>query len=174
MADSEGTPQGAKKMDNKEGRAATVGERLRTARAAKGLSLEQVAAELRIEARQLAALERNDFAQIGVPVFIKGYLKQYGARLGLNPAELVAAYQAQDAAQDIEVLPSRTIKLRDERQIAFWMIAVIVLVVLVALLAFWWIREPASSVSGLFPPSARPLAAVADAFAQVSLPPSGH
>jgi cytoskeleton protein RodZ len=141
MADSEAASQGANK-DKKEGRAATVGERLRATRTAKGLSLEQLSTELRIEARQLAALERNDFAQIGVPVFIKGYLKQYALRLGLDPAEIIAAYQAQDDAHDVEILPSRTIKMRDERQITFWVVAFVVLLVLVALLAYWWIKEP--------------------------------
>src|SRR5690606_32018679 len=97
MADSEAASQGANK-DKKEGRTATVGERLKSTRMSKGLSLDQLSTELRIEARQLAALERNDFAQIGVPVFIKGYLKQYALRLGLDPAELIAAYQAQDDA----------------------------------------------------------------------------
>src|SRR5690606_22990234 len=141
MADSEAASQGANK-DKKDGRAATVGERLKSTRTAKGLSLDQFAAELRIEARHLAALERNDFAQIGVPVFIKGYLKQYSLRLGLNPAEVIAAYQAQDDAHDVEILPSKTIKMRDERQITFWVVAILVLVVLVALLAYWWIKEP--------------------------------
>jgi cytoskeleton protein RodZ len=170
MADNETASQGAKN----EGRATTVGERLRTARSAKGLSLEQISTELRIEARQLAALERNDFAQIGVPVFIKGYLKQYGLRLGLDPAELIAAYRAQDAEQDVEILPSRTIRLRDERQMTFWVLAAVVLLVLVALLVYWWVGEPLSSFAGSFAPHMRPLAPVAEVFAPLSLPPSGH
>lgn len=145
MASSEPSNGGKEPQD---ARVASVGERLRAARSAQGLSLEQLAAELRIEARQLAALERNDFAQIGVPVFVKGYLKQYGTRLGLNPAELIAAYQNQDAAQDIAIQPSRTIKMRDERQIAFWVVAIVVLTVLAALLAYWWINEPVLAFSG--------------------------
>lgn len=157
MADNEAASQGANK-DKKEERTATVGERLKSTRTARGLSLEQVAAELRIEARQLAALERNDFAQIGVPVFIKGYLKQYALRLGLNPAEVIAAYQSQDEAHDVEILPSRTIKIRDERQMTFWVVAVAVLLVLAALLAFWWIKEPmltsAASVPAVHPRAA--------------------
>src|SRR5690606_30235545 len=159
-----GAAQGADK-DKQESRVATVGERLKAVRTSKGLSLDQLATELRIEARQLAALERNDFAQIGVPVFIKGYLKQYGLRLGLDPAELIAAYQAQDEAHDVEILPSKTIRIRDERQITFWVVAALVLVVLVALLAYWWIKEPMLTTAA--PPlgPASPWAAMAAAVA---------
>lgn len=176
MADSEAGSDGADK-GKQEGRVVTVGERLRATRTAKGLSLDQLATELRIEARQLAALERNDFAQIGVPVFIKGYLKQYGLRLGLDPAELIEDYQAQDAAHDVQILPSKTIKLRDERQITFWVVAVVVLLVLVAMLAYWWIKEPVltAAASPARPAPAR--AALADAALSVGVPDStvsGH
>ena len=57
---------------------ATLGELLRTARLSQDLTVEQLSTELRIEAKELNALEDNRFEQIGVPVFIKGYLKQYG------------------------------------------------------------------------------------------------
>ena len=56
----------------------TLGQILRSARLAQDLTVEQLSTELRIEAKQLNALEQNRFEQIGVPVFIKGYLKQYG------------------------------------------------------------------------------------------------
>ena len=42
-----------------------VGETLRRARSARGLSIDQVATELRIEARQLIALEDERFAGPG-------------------------------------------------------------------------------------------------------------
>jgi len=99
---------------------ATLGERLRAARLAQDFTVEQLSTELRIEAKQLHALEENRFEQIGVPVFIKGYLKQYGTRLGLNVAELLALYYKQTTLAEVQIQPSRTIKLRDERQITAW------------------------------------------------------
>ena len=69
--------------------AATVGQTLRNARTARALSIDQLATELRIEAPQLAALERNEFERIGPPVFVKGYLRQYGQRLGLSYNDLL-------------------------------------------------------------------------------------
>ena len=67
----------------------SVGRILSRARVARDLSLEQVSAELRIEPQQLDALEHDRFERIGVPVFVKGYLRQYGARLGLDQRELL-------------------------------------------------------------------------------------
>src|SRR5687768_5024772 len=116
----------------------TLGQILRSARLAQDLTVEQLATELRIEAKQLNALEENRFERIGVPVFIKGYLKQYGLRLGLDPANLLALYYKQTTLADVEVQPRRTIKLRDERQITSWILATIVLVALVVGLAVWW------------------------------------
>jgi len=116
----------------------TLGQILRSARLAQDLTVEQLSTELRIEAKQLNALEQNRFEQIGVPVFIKGYLKQYGLRLGLDVKDLLALYYKQTTLADIEIQPRRTIKLRDERQITSWILAGIVLLTLVVGLAVWW------------------------------------
>lgn len=117
---------------------ANLGELLRSARIAQDLTVEQLSAELRIEAKQLSALEENRFEQIGVPVFIKGYLKQYGTRLGVDVSDLLALYYKQTTLTDVQIQPSRTIKLRDERQIASWVLATIVLLVVAGGLGAWW------------------------------------
>jgi cytoskeleton protein RodZ len=118
--------------------ALTLGQMLQNARVSHDLTLEQVAAELRIEVKQLNALEHNRFTEIGVPVFVKGYLKQYGQRLGLDVRDLLAAYYHQTDLSDVQVQPNRTIKLRDERQITVWFLAGIVLLAVVIGLAVWW------------------------------------
>src|SRR4051812_562606 len=81
----------------------SVGETLRAARDAQGLTLEQVATELRIEQPQLDALESDRFERIGVPVFVKGYLRQYGTRLGLDPRDLLAQYYQQSSLKEVQV-----------------------------------------------------------------------
>jgi cytoskeleton protein RodZ len=117
-----------------------VGQLLREARVAKDLTLEQIATELRIEARQLAALEDNRFEQIGPVVFIKGYIRQYGQRLGLDPRSLMEVYGRQTNIEEVQVRPSKPIKLRDERQITVWIVAVLVLLLIAVGLAVWWLN----------------------------------
>ena len=77
-------------------RVGAIGELLRSARLAQGLTVEQIATELRIETPRLLALEENNFEQIGIPVFVKGYLRQYGQRLGV--ASVLCRYRERQAA----------------------------------------------------------------------------
>jgi cytoskeleton protein RodZ len=125
----------------------SIGETLRAARNAQSLTLEQVATELRIELPQLEALENDRFERIGVPVFVKGYLRQYGMRLGLDPRELLLQYYQQNSLKEVQVQPSKTIKLRDERQITVWVIAALAILVVIAGLAAWWVGVGGSPVA---------------------------
>ncbi|TPW15357.1 MAG: hypothetical protein FD130_1212, partial [Halothiobacillaceae bacterium] len=50
-----------------------IGEILRRQRLAKGLKLDDIARELRIDVRQLEALENNQYAIFSGSVFIRGY-----------------------------------------------------------------------------------------------------
>jgi cytoskeleton protein RodZ len=148
--------------------ARSVGRILKDARTARSLTLDQVATELRIEAEQLQALEQDEFERIGAPVFVKGFLRQYGSRLGLDTRDLLDLYYRQAQDWQVVVQPSKTIKLRDERQITLWVVAALAIVALAAL-AFWWFSNSALpvSVSDRAPaePSALASAKSADRFA---------
>src|SRR5262249_17399366 len=132
----------------------SVGETLKAARNAQSLTLEQVATELRIELPQLEALEGDRFERIGVPVFVKGYLRQYGTRLGLDPRDLLAQYYEQTSLKEVLVQPSKTIKLHGEGQIAVWVIAALAILVVIVGLATWWGGAGGSTVAS--GPSAAP------------------
>ncbi|HZW17543.1 MAG TPA: RodZ domain-containing protein [Luteimonas sp.] len=64
------------------------GERLRAAREAAGLSVSEVASRLKMPMRIVEALEAEDWARIGAPVFVRGQLRSYSRLLGL-PVEPV-------------------------------------------------------------------------------------
>jgi cytoskeleton protein RodZ len=65
---------------------------LRRARESRGLTLQQAAEQLNLDGSVVEALERDEFAALGAPVFAKGHLRRYGAMLGLGEDELLAAY----------------------------------------------------------------------------------
>jgi cytoskeletal protein RodZ len=69
-----------------------IGERLRTARQALGLSLEEVETATRIRLSYLDALEREAFTELPNPAYVKGFLRSYAAHLGIPAAELLQAY----------------------------------------------------------------------------------
>jgi cytoskeleton protein RodZ len=120
--------------------ATNVGQVLRDARVAKDLTIDQLATELRIEGRQLTALEENRFEQIGAAVFVKGYLRQYAQRLGVDQQRVLALYSEQVQPTEVQIQPSRTIKLRDERQITLWVVALLLLALIVVALGVWWLN----------------------------------
>ncbi|MDD3651201.1 RodZ domain-containing protein [Immundisolibacter sp.] len=67
----------------------SVGERLRAARTARGWSVAQVAARLRIRPELVQALESDDHAAFGAPTYARGQLRNYLRLLGLDePASL--------------------------------------------------------------------------------------
>jgi cytoskeletal protein RodZ len=65
-----------------------VGERLRAAREAKGLSLEDLAAQTRIPQRHLASIETGDWENLPAPTYTIGFAKNYAAAVGLDRTEI--------------------------------------------------------------------------------------
>jgi cytoskeletal protein RodZ len=69
-----------------------LGERFRAAREARGISLSQVADQIRIRSLYLAAIEEEKWGTIGAPVYVRGFLRTYARFLGLDPEEAVATF----------------------------------------------------------------------------------
>ena len=69
---------------------ATVGQILRDAREARGVTLDDAAVRLRLMHRQVEAMERDDFSSLGQPVFARGFVRNYARLLGLAPEPLLA------------------------------------------------------------------------------------
>lgn len=60
------------------------GEQLRKAREAAGLSLGEVAGQLRMPVQVVAALETEQWERLGAPVFVRGQLRSYARLLGVD------------------------------------------------------------------------------------------
>ncbi|HVF33938.1 MAG TPA: RodZ domain-containing protein [Candidatus Saccharimonadia bacterium] len=69
----------------------SLGARLRNAREARGLSLEQVARSLRIPSARLAEIEHDRHENIGAAVYVRGYLRSYARLVGLPEVVVTAA-----------------------------------------------------------------------------------
>src|SRR5690606_2815131 len=125
-----------------------LGERLRSARKARAMTLDQASQALRIEAPVLRSLEENRFEELGAPVFVRGHLKAYARLLGLSEDTVLAAYRA--AVPDSE-RPPRVARER-ERPITAGpgagSVVTLLLVVLGLIALFWLMREePAAPVT---------------------------
>jgi cytoskeleton protein RodZ len=75
-----------------EGKSAVVSpdQLLHNAREAKGLSVDEVAHDLHLEASVILTLESGDYAALGAPVFVRGYMRSYARLLGLSEKEVLA------------------------------------------------------------------------------------
>jgi cytoskeletal protein RodZ len=66
----------------------TIGQTLRAAREAKGLTLLDVAHETRIPANRIMQLEGDNFAGFGSMAYAKSFLKSYSRYLGVDAREV--------------------------------------------------------------------------------------
>lgn len=66
----------------------TAGQRLREAREAKGVSLEEIAAQTRIPTRHLASLETGDWDKLPAATYSIGFAKNYASAVGLDRNEI--------------------------------------------------------------------------------------
>jgi len=66
----------------------TVGQRLREAREAKGLSVEDIAAQTRIPTRHLTSLEESDWDKLPAATYSIGFAKNYAGAIGLDRTEI--------------------------------------------------------------------------------------
>jgi transcriptional regulator with XRE-family HTH domain len=69
----------------------TVGQRLREAREAKGLSIEDIAATTRIPTRHLSSLETSEWDKLPAATYSVGFAKNYAGAVGLDRAEIAEA-----------------------------------------------------------------------------------
>ena len=68
---------------------ASVGTYLAAARAAKGLSVEDVARQLKLSPAQVRALDADDHANLPSPVFVRGFLRSYARVVGVDITALL-------------------------------------------------------------------------------------
>jgi cytoskeleton protein RodZ len=69
-----------------------IGARLRAGREKLGLTILQASERLHTDARILDALEADDFAVLGAPVYARGHIRHYAELVGESPTELNALY----------------------------------------------------------------------------------
>ena len=84
-----------------------LGQRFRAARESRGLTLPEVAEQIRIRSVYLAAIENEDWTAIGAPVYIRGFLRTYARFLGLDAEEVVADFNI-DEGERGAIVPTRT------------------------------------------------------------------
>ena len=94
------------------------GIRLRRAREASDLSLEEVASHLKLGVEKIKCLEGGEVESIAAPVFVAGYLRSYAKLVNLSGDEIVADFKALAAMKSPSMDPASSPAANDYGQVS--------------------------------------------------------
>jgi cytoskeleton protein RodZ len=72
----------------------SIGNRLRFAREAKGMTVSELSAKVRVREVLIKHIEKDEFEKVGADVYVRGHIRAMAQSLDLNPDELMALYPA--------------------------------------------------------------------------------
>jgi transcriptional regulator with XRE-family HTH domain len=128
----------------------TVGETLSRARRKRGLSVEDVAADTRIRATLISAIEADHFELCGGAVYARGHIKSIARVVGIEPEGVLGEF---DTAHQIERVvhavattsPDHDLVSRAERHQPNWTVAMAAALVAICVLAAYGLVHHAGS-----------------------------
>ncbi|MFA5149130.1 MAG: RodZ domain-containing protein [Candidatus Omnitrophota bacterium] len=127
----------------------SIGSRLKSAREAKGLSLEQAQKDTRISSRILAALEADNIDEIvSGPVYAKSFIKKYAGYLGLDGTAMADGFfgDRPEFKEQISVLARNTGGARFPFKKIIAAVITVALVILAAKLAVIGVSKAAAFI----------------------------
>ena len=90
----------ASESDGTSGSAGSVGARLRAAREARQISLQQIATTTKISVSALEALEQTNLSRLPGGIFTRAFVRAYATEVGLDPEETMRDFMVEvDEAQ---------------------------------------------------------------------------
>ena len=124
----------------------SLGVMLREAREQLGLSVADVAAQIKFAPRQIEALEADDFKNLPETAFLRGFVRSYAKILNVD-AEIFLAALPQAKAQAAELIPASVevpfpVAHSSQRQNLILLGAALLLAVIVAGFAVWHFTAP--------------------------------
>lgn len=150
----------------------SVGQILRDAREAQGITLEDAAARLRLMQRQVEAMEADDFESLDPPVFARGFVRNYARLLGLAPEALLARMAGAPAepAEVSHAAPPQPHSWLSSPWLILLLLGLLVAVA-VPVALYWWLNSEGEDDPGkLAPPAAQTYSAPAAVPAPVAEP----
>ena len=122
-----------------------IADELRRTRAAHGLSIEDVAATLRIRVGFIEAMEEDRFDDLPGPAYISGFLRTYANHLGLDGEQLVTWFKDDNhstfAPREMELL----VPISEIRRPTFPIITVS-LVIAIGIAVAWYVFQERRSI----------------------------
>ena len=161
-----------------EATAPTVGERLRAAREAKKLSLEDIAAQTRIPQRHLESIETASWENLPAPTYTIGFAKSYASAVGLDRTDIGDQLREEMGGQRFTSSQAEVIEAADPaRTMPKWLVlGAIAAVILIVVMMSWLDRrklEPTATPQEASAPATPPPAAPQQAPPPAAAPAQG-
>lgn len=133
------TPQDEQQAEHSEmaPTAALPGHRLRHTREQQGLSLHDVATNLRLSVKVITALEEDDYAGLPAATFVTGYLRAYARLLNIPESEL--NFPTRIAKEPKLVSSVATASQPSSRDLPVRFITVLIVLLLLGSTVYWWV-----------------------------------
>ncbi len=118
------------------------GDLLQAARIEQGITLEDIARQMNLNAKILQSIEEDDYSDIQSPIFMRGYLRTYSRLVGIdeeNTIKLFAGFYQIDEPE-LQSVRSTAPEISSNDFRVKWM-TYGVIIGLIALLLVWWVNN---------------------------------
>jgi len=125
-----------------------IGLRFRHAREKAGWSLESAAQQLKLPVSVLDAIEREDWARLGAPIFVRSYVGSYAKLLGLPASLADDVVKGKPAPQLVAIGGTPVAKRaynRSSVNVGYLVMTILIVAAMVALA--WYFQSPKRSVT---------------------------
>ncbi|WP_331281063.1 helix-turn-helix domain-containing protein [Bacillus sp. EB01] len=95
-----------------------LGNRLKEARQAKGLSLDDLQAATKIQKRYLAGIEEGNYSSMPGDFYVRAFIKQYAEAVGLDPDEVFDTYEGEIPSPVRKDLPEQLSRVKSRKGLA--------------------------------------------------------
>ncbi len=164
----------------------TFGPRLARAREALSLSVNDLAARLRLNPKQVIAIEREDLAALPGPAFARGFVRNYAKEVRIDPAPLIASLNRRlepAAAAEASPVNAPLLRTAERERLSRTLVIAGAIGALIVFAVIGWIANTTRSRQAAAPPApaqaevgatagVTPLAAGTDPVAALSPQPS--
>jgi len=130
------------------------GEMLKRERERQGLTIEEVAVQLNLRPAVVNGLEADQYNEVPVAAYRRGYLRAYARLMGIDEGPVVAAYNAQhgDTRSDVERRVTPVQHARKPSRVGAWIFKLFTLLVILGLIGLtllWWQSRNGNDLLGL-------------------------
>ncbi len=151
-----------------------IGLRFRQAREKARWTLESAAQQLKLPVSVLAAIEREDWACLGAPIFVRSYVGSYAKLLGLPASLADDVVKGKPAPQLVAIGGTRVAKRaynRSSMNVGYLVMTILIVAAVVALALYF--QSPKRSVTLIPLDASGAYASMAPVSTSPGLEPSG-